>query len=192
MEYPSANAADARTKLLFTDYDRFLDTNRAVNRLGLPAIAALMRRALYFHAGSKYHLLAYTIMPNHAHLLLQPIKGIIPPINPRVEDLEPRGEQADGASPLSDIMHSLKSYTANEANKLLGRSGQFWQHESYDHWVRDDAELERIVAYIDANPIQAGLAKQPNDWNFGSAHDRFLIDGTSVGYLGDLSPSCFF
>ena len=55
-------------------------------------------------------------------------------------------------------MHSLKSYTANEANKLLRRTGQFWQHESYDHWVRDEDEMERIVAYINANAVKAGLA----------------------------------
>jgi len=44
-----------------------------------------------------------------------------------------------------------------EANLLLGRTGAFWQHESYDHWVRNEREFNRIVAYIEENPVSAGL-----------------------------------
>ena len=52
----------------------------------------------------------------------------------------------------------LKGYTAREANRLLGRTGQpFWQGESYDHWVRDETEFIRIIAYIENNPVKAGL-----------------------------------
>jgi putative DNA methylase len=80
-------------------------------------------------------------------------------------------------------MHSLKSYTAHEANKLLGRTGQFWQHESYDHWLRDEEELERVVAYINANPVRAGLVAQPIDFRWNSASDRFLQDGDLSGWL---------
>src|SRR4051794_10991634 len=54
-------------------------------------------------------------------------------------------ETPDSRSPLSRIMHSLKSFTASCANKLLSRSGRFWQKESFDHWIRDIDELERIV-----------------------------------------------
>lgn len=81
-------------------------------------------------------------------------------------------EVTDTQSPLSQIMHSLKSYTANEANKVLNRSGQFWQRESYDHWVRDDAELARIAEYIANNAVSANLAKNAWDWPYCSAHDR--------------------
>ncbi len=82
------------------------------------------------------------------------------------------GEVIDTRSPLSQIMHSLKSYTANEANKVLNSSGQFWQRESYDHWVRDDAELARIAEYIANNAVNANLAKNAWDWPYCSAHDR--------------------
>jgi putative DNA methylase len=80
-------------------------------------------------------------------------------------------------------MHSLKSYTAHKANDLLGRSGPFWQHESYDHWVRDEKELEGVVKYIAWNPVEAGLVKQPHEWYFSSAHDRFLQDGSGGWHL---------
>jgi REP element-mobilizing transposase RayT len=81
-------------------------------------------------------------------------------------------EVTDTESPLSKIMHSLKSYTANEANNLLSRDGRFWQRESYDHWVRDDAELARIAEYIANNAVSAKLAENAWDWPHCSAHDR--------------------
>jgi hypothetical protein len=56
-----------------------------------------------------------------------------------------------------------------------------------DRWVRDDEELERIVAYINANPVKAGLVTSPHEWFFGSAHDCFLHDGDISGFLGNLS-----
>ena len=80
-------------------------------------------------------------------------------------------------------MHSLKSYTANRANEVLGRSGQFWQHESYDHWVRDTDELCRIAEYISLNPVKAGLVTRPEEWYFSSAHDLFLTSGMAQGLL---------
>jgi putative transposase len=80
-------------------------------------------------------------------------------------------------------MHSLKSYTAHQANRILRRSGRFWLGESYDHWVRDDDELERIVNYIAANPVRARLVEEPHRWFFCSAHDRFLQDGEMCGWL---------
>jgi putative DNA methylase len=56
-----------------------------------------------------------------------------------------------------------------EANLLLGRTGAFWQHESYDHWVRNEREFNRIVAYIEENPVSAGLAAAVEDWPWSSA-----------------------
>jgi len=185
-------------KQLFAEYDAYLDANRAIDWLVRPSVAALIRRNLYHHNASKYQLLAYCIMPNHVHVLLQPIvpvdeaaRFVGPDEASRFvyDDNEPCGELADSQSPLTVIMHSLKSYTAHEANKLLGRTGQFWQHESYDHWIRDDDELERVVAYINANPVKVGLIAQAHEWLFGSAHDRFLHDGDISGFMGNLKLS---
>ena len=63
-------------------------------------------------------------------------------------------------------MHSLKSYTAKEANKVLNRTGEFWEHESYDHYVRDEAGHERIVKYILQNPVKAKLVENWQDWRW--------------------------
>jgi putative DNA methylase len=166
-------------KLYFARMDKYLDQQDKA-WLATPTVAAMIRGNLYHHDGTLYHLLAYCIMPNHVHVLLQPTWTIEQPVE-GVD--EPVGERADARSPLSRIMHSLKSYTANEANKLLRRRGRFWQAESYDHWVRDDDELERIVAYIANNPVKAKLVSRPCDWYFCSAHDRFLTDGSEEGWL---------
>ncbi len=65
---------------------------------------------------------------------------------------------------LQQVMHSLKSFTANKCNELLDRSGSFWEHESYDRLVRDRNELHRIVQYILQNPVKAGLCESWQDW----------------------------
>lgn len=88
-------------------------------------------------------------MPNHGHLVCAPLKN-------------PEGTYFS----LAKIMHSLKRYTAYEANQILGRSGAFWQHENYDHYVRDEAELERIIKYVINNPVKAGLVDDWKSWKW--------------------------
>jgi REP element-mobilizing transposase RayT len=69
-------------------------------------------------------------------------------------------------APLDVILHSLKSWTASEANTLLNRTGQFWQHESYDHVVRSGEEFDRIVNYVLQNPVKAGLVTNWQEWRW--------------------------
>ncbi len=93
-----------------------------------------------------YNLHAFVVMPNHVHVLL----------TPRV--------------PPSRLLKSLKGFTAREANRTLGQTGKpFWQRESYDHWVRSQAEFQRILAYIENNPVKAGLVTQAWDYPWSSA-----------------------
>jgi putative DNA methylase len=58
-------------------------------------------------------------------------------------------------------MHSLKSFTANRANRLLGRHGPFWQREYYDRLIRNEEELDRALRYVIHNPEKAGLENWP-------------------------------
>ena len=170
-------------KQLFALYDQWLDRDRN-SSLGDARVAATIRSNLQHHNGSKYHLIAYCVMPNHVHVLFQPIDADAgkltgePPVT-----TASIGEHSDAQSPLARIMHSMKSYTAHEANKILQRTGVFWQAESYDHWVRDDDELERIVDYIRANPVKAGLVERPELFCWCSCHDQFLKDGSTDGWL---------
>jgi putative transposase len=93
-----------------------------------------------------YSLRSFVIMSNHVHLLLDPHISI------------------------QRITKGLKGSTAREANRLLGRTGQpFWQDESFDHWVRNGKQFDRIQTYIENNPVAAGLAKRPQEWPWSSA-----------------------
>ncbi|MBS1857150.1 MAG: transposase [Acidobacteria bacterium] len=94
-----------------------------------------------------YELFAWAIMPNHVHILVKP------------------------QAPLARLTHAVKTYSAREANRLLGRTElPFWQKESFDRWVRDGKEFDNIVRYIEGNPVKAGLVSSPQEWPWSSAH----------------------
>lgn len=116
-------------------------------------IASVVQNALLFLHTKKYILAAWVIMPNHVHLLATPL--------------------ADFS--LAEIMHSIKSFTAKEANKLLQRSGVFWQHESFDRYIRNAKHYEKVIAYIESNPAKAGLCERRAEWAFSSA--QYRIEG---------------
>lgn len=131
-------------------------------------IAKMMVDALFYHAGRLYSLLAFVVMPNHVHVLLTPlVMGGDEPAD------GPTGEQVPQYVPLRKITQSLKGYVAREANKLLNRTGKpFWQEESYDHWARNEAELARIITYIESDPVRSGLVANPEEWRWSSAYER--------------------
>ena len=97
--------------------------------------SAIIADALKHFNGERYKLGAWVVMPNHVHAIITPLKGF----------------------DLSEILHSWKSYSAHEINRLLGRTGQLWQRESYDHIVRNERALFKIEEYIDQNPAKAGI-----------------------------------
>ena len=156
------SAADAvlhQWKLTFARMDRWLDEVPAVRWLELPELASIVVDAFYFFAGQQYDLLGFVVMPSHIHWVFQPLTEW-------TETLKGK------ATPRERICKSRNQHTALECNRRLGRRGTFWQHESYDHWIRDVDELERILLYIEGNPAKAGLVKRPEDWPFSSAFDR--------------------
>ncbi|OAI41588.1 hypothetical protein AYO40_02955 [Planctomycetaceae bacterium SCGC AG-212-D15] len=70
-------------------------------------------------------------------------------------------------------MQGIKGFTSHEINGLDQARGRvFWQDESYDHWVRDEEEMHRIIVYIENNPVAAGLCARPEDWPWSSARFR--------------------
>lgn len=67
---------------------------------------------------------------------------------------------------LSKIMHSIKSYSAHQINKISRRRGKVWQDENYDRVIRDENEFLEKINYIANNPMKANLAKGYNDYNW--------------------------
>jgi len=130
-----------RLILLYMDkVEQSLDTGLGECWLKRPQIGVLIANALKFFEVQRYCLYAWSVMPNHVHAIVQPGKGF----------------------ELSQILHSWKSYTAKEANKILGRNGEFWQSEYFDHLIRNEDDLVRKIEYVWKNPDKAGL----KDWKW--------------------------
>jgi REP element-mobilizing transposase RayT len=70
---------------------------------------------------------------------------------------------------LSGILHSLKSFTSHEANKMLHRDGQFWIEDYFDRYIRDEQHFEKTIKYIENNPVKAGFCLKAGDWPYSSA-----------------------
>ncbi len=141
--------------------------------------AAQVAESLRYRDGKVYRLDAYCIMPNHVHAVFAPyvtqtvsLRDDMQTNSLRYEEAQTnrlRDEETDDdrlRSSLARILHSLKGYTAFKVNRILERRGGFWEHESYDHHVRNEREWERIVAYVLNNPVKAGLAKDWQEWRW--------------------------
>jgi REP element-mobilizing transposase RayT len=133
--------------LLQKRIESYLDQGYGKTFLRDPRVAGMVQNSLLKFDGLRYKLFAWVVMPNHTHSLMT-----------RSEDRE-----------LKDIMHSLKSYTSHEANKILRREGQFWFEDYFDRYIRSERHFRKTVEYIENNPVKAKLCEKPSDWPFGSA-----------------------
>ena len=138
---------DNRTRAL--ELEAYLDKGRGECHLRRPEVARLVEQALRFFDGTRYELLAWVVMPNHVHVLF-----------------------AQREVTLGKVVGSWKSYTAKEANRILGRTGQFWDEDYWDTYLRDEAQERRTRRYIENNPVKACLVREPGQWPWGSARLR--------------------
>jgi REP element-mobilizing transposase RayT len=143
----------------FSSFDELLEKGTyGPQWLREPEIARIVQDALCFYDKNTYDLLCYCIMPNHVHMVIS-VGRIFNSTN-----LTDRNEISTNNKQLFRILQSIKRYTAKRANITLNRRGAFWQHESYDHVVRDDADLSRIVECVIYNPVRAGLVQSWEEW----------------------------
>ena len=119
--------------------ESYLDAGHGNCWLRDQRVAKRVRDALLHFQGERYELVAWCIMPNHVHAIVRPMPG----------------------HTLSGISHTWKSFTAQQANRLLHRQGEFWQPESYDHLIRNEQDLRNQVRYVIENPTKAGLRSWP-------------------------------
>ncbi|HKW64566.1 MAG TPA: transposase [Candidatus Acidoferrum sp.] len=141
--------SDDRSGRQFARAERFLDkADSGPLWLRVPEIADRVEACILRGARElgQYGVVAYVVMPNHVHLLIEP------------------------RASLKRITGGIKGVSAYEANRILGRRGKpFWQGESFDHWVRTPGEYEKIRSYIENNPVKAGLSCTPEAWPWSSA-----------------------
>ncbi|MDX1414244.1 MAG: transposase [Candidatus Promineifilaceae bacterium] len=113
-------------------------------------LAKIIAKSLHYLDEKRIVLDTYCIMANHVHAIFTPLFD----------------KTTEAYFPMFRIMQSHKRFTSRHCNLIPGRKGQFWQHESYDHYVRDEAELERIRRYVLNNPVSAGLVDEWDQWRW--------------------------
>ena len=133
---------DPRVEILRKRIDKYEDAGYGQCFLQDPRIASMIQENLFHFNGVRYNVLNWCIMPNHVHVLIEVKEGWT----------------------LSTIMHGWRSYTAHQANKILGRTGDFWMDEYFDRYIRDEKHLETVINYIDNNPVKAGLVDEACKW----------------------------
>ena|ERR1035441_1483902 len=106
-----------------------------------PRVAQVVKDRITEGAVDLYELAAWVIMANHVHIVILPRR------------------------PVGRILQTIKGATARDANKILERTGQtFRAIESYDHWIRSKDELNRVIRYVERNPVKAGLVDSIEQW----------------------------
>jgi REP element-mobilizing transposase RayT len=153
-----------------------LDAGHGSCLLGVPEYAAVVCECWQFFNERRYWLHAWCIMPNHVHVLLQPL----------------------ARNRLATIVHSQKSYTAKVILSCLpGTAGlrpasngknaggtpavpelksmlptrRVWHHDYFDRFIRDEGHYRAVVNYIHENPVKAGLVSRAVDWRWSSARE---------------------
>ncbi|MDE2817311.1 MAG: transposase [Chloroflexota bacterium] len=130
--------------------EAYLDQETKDTPLRNPQLAAMVEDALLYFANTRYHLHAWVVMPTHVHVLFAPLAG----------------------HAVSTIIHSWKSFTAHQAVKRFGCSAPFWSQDYFDRFIRNERHFTAAIAYIEANPVKAGLCQRNVDWRFSSAYAR--------------------
>jgi putative transposase len=134
--------------------DGLLDQGHGPRWLAEPKCAALVVDALRFFDERRYRLLAWCVMSNHVHVVIEQVEGW----------------------PLGGVVASWKTYTAHEINRLTGRNGRFWAKDYFDRYVRDGGSLAQVIEYVERNPVTAGLCRAPEHWPWSSAGRHSLRD----------------
>ena len=126
----------------------WLDAGHGSCVLREPAIASMVQNALLFFDAQRYRLLAWVLMPNHVHVLFQPMNDW----------------------PVAKIVASWKKFTAHEIFKRAKGGTPVWHKEYWDRYIRNESHLQQAIAYIHENPVKAGLAAKAGDWRWSSGY----------------------
>jgi REP element-mobilizing transposase RayT len=137
---------------------RYEDAGHGACWLREAGIGGLAEAAMLHFDGLRYQLLAWCVMPNHVHALIETWERW----------------------PLAGVVHSWKSYTAHQANRILNRCGVFWQREYHDRYIRNAEHYRETLRYIEDNPVKAGLVEQASEWPWSSRRFRGATGSAGV------------
>ena len=145
-----------REKMRLTDQnlrrkliEDILDQGLGSCRLKEERVAQVILKNWRHFEGKRYSIIAYVIMPNHCHILIDVFEGV----------------------DLAQIVQSWKTYTAKGIHSLYPSDDKHvWQLDYWDRYIRNESHYLNCIEYIHQNPVKAGLCKQSTDWKFSSAN----------------------
>lgn len=158
----------AEHKRYFAKIDDYLDSSTQNWILQQPEIAKIVVNKIHQFDHSLYDLIAYCVMSNHVHLVFN--------MDLQIEKiLHNELLTTKNYIQVERIMQRIKGGSSYEINKFLGTQGTTnWQAESYDHYIRNDKELQNIISYTLQNPVKAGLVQNWQDWKFSYVNENYL------------------
>jgi type I restriction enzyme R subunit/putative DNA methylase len=156
---------DARALERRKQIEAWIDAGYGSCALRDPRAAAIVQDALLFFDASRYRLMAWVVMPNHVHVLFEPLP----------------------AWSVARIVATWKKFTARKISTSQstgvpgtadlqigsgkGRSTAFWHREYWDRYIRNERHFRQAVQYIHENPVKAGLVSKPEGWRWSSAYN---------------------
>jgi putative transposase len=141
-------------------------STRKHRRLSPKARTIVLNSLRHFY-NQRYELFAACVMPDHVHLLLQPW----PKGNDDKENVV--------FWPLSELMHSIKSFSAHRINDAEKKTGSVWEKEQFDRYIRSDRDLEEKFHYILRNPWDSGVAGQNEEYpSVWTQHDEYRSESS--------------
>jgi putative transposase len=129
--------------------ESYLDLGHGACELALPQVAQHFEQTCLKDDGNRCGLLAWVVMPNHVHLLVEV-----------------------WTTPVPELIECWKSLSTRFVNRQLGRSGPWWQADYFDRYIRDETHFQKAVHYIENNPLKAGLVRNAKEWRWSSARWR--------------------
>jgi putative transposase len=120
-----------------------------------PHVATMVEESFLRFDGERYRLLAWVVMPNHVHVLFQPMDDCT----------------------VAQIVASWKKFSARQIcdywrTQALTLRGPVWHREYWDRYIRHEGHFARVIDYIHSNPVKAGLVAKPEDWPWSSARRK--------------------
>ncbi len=154
---PWSPAVEAEYYQEFPDrWEAWLDESHGECVLAQAEPRQIVEDVLRHDDGRKYRLEEFVVADNHVHVLVTPL----------------------GKHTLSEALQAWKSVSAHRINKALGRSGEFWQKESFDHIVRSAEQMERFRGYIRGHR-QGGVRGEGAAATFRDEASRLRDEGAS-------------
>ncbi len=126
--------------------DAYIDAGHGSCILQDPGIAAMVQESLLTHDSQRYRLIAWVVMPNHVHVLIEPINNWT----------------------VAKIVATWKRFTATKIRANIP-GAPLWHREYWDRYIRNEKHFHQAIDYIHKNPVKAQLAPNPESYPWSSA-----------------------